>query len=111
MKSNRMAARTYRVLYDFNAEEDGEMTVSAGALLTVLGEKMLMLRLRFRGINDGLAATDASNADRDGWVLAEANDGSRGFVPADYITAAPSAAVSAPSGMSRSDFLLRHSAF
>ena len=28
----------FRVLYDFTAEEDGEMTVRAGAVVVVIGE-------------------------------------------------------------------------
>ena len=30
--------QTLRVLYDFRAEEDGEMTVTTGTLLTIIGE-------------------------------------------------------------------------
>jgi hypothetical protein len=61
-----MSAKKLRVLYDFKAEEDGEVSVRAGDILSLI---------------------DDSNADRDGWVLVElTHSGASGFVPADYVT-------------------------
>lgn len=33
--------QSLRVLYDFRAEEDGEMTVSTGTVLTIIGKGLL----------------------------------------------------------------------
>ena len=82
--------QTLRVLYEFRAEEDGEMTVTTGTLLTIIGEGKTGPRLA-GFLTLSIPSTDSSNAERDGWVLAETQDGRRGFVPADYIGPAPAA--------------------
>jgi|APCry1669189768_1035252.scaffolds.fasta_scaffold601035_1 SH3 domain len=60
-----MSAKKLRVLYDFKAEEEGEVSVKAGDVLSLI---------------------DDSNADRDGWVLVElTHNGASGFVPAGML--------------------------
>jgi hypothetical protein len=59
-----------QVLYTFAAEDEGELSVSAGDIVTVnAGE-------------DGIFGTDDDT--KDDWVLVEAN-GTSGYVPANYL--------------------------
>ena len=66
-------AATFQVLYDFQAEEDGELGVFAGDFVNA-----------FAG-EDGVFGTGDDS--RDGWVLVEQTHApySTGYVPADYL--------------------------
>lgn len=74
---------TKRVAYAFAAEEPGELTVQEG---------------------DTVFVSDDPAASRDGWTVVENTSGESGFVPTDYLEAAPDLADTkethaAPSGL------------
>lgn len=79
-------SQKYKVLYDFNAEEDGEMSVRTGEIVVQV------------------AQTTGVDEAPDGWILVEVTeDNEKGFVPIDYLekiitaTVAPSKAINPPS--------------
>lgn len=75
-----------KVLYDFDAEEEGEMTVRAGDIVKVLPQS---------------EGPDGDDDDRNGWIFVKATrTGQRGYVPLDYIEPTESpAAMKSPISM------------
>lgn len=75
-------SQIHRVLYDFEEEEEGEMTVRAGDIVKVLPQD---------------ENPDEDEDGRNGWIFVKATrTGRRGYVPLDYIepTESPSASKS-----------------
>ena len=62
----------FKVVFDFQAEEAGELTVAAGEVV-----------FAFAG-EDGIFGTEDDT--RDGWVLVQSEDhASTGYVPMDFL--------------------------
>jgi Variant SH3 domain len=66
---------TVRVLYDFNAEDEAELSIREGQMLVL---------------------ADASTPTPEGWLLVKTTSGESGFVPKDYIAIESSRKVSEP---------------
>lgn len=65
-------AKKFSVLYDFEAKDDGELSITAHETVEVYTGKDRLLG-------------SADDMDEDGWILVERLDGATGFVPLQYL--------------------------